>query len=170
MSILADRAIRLALKNKTISIDPPPEDWQFQPASVELTLGGDFVEPYQNTRMSHGTGYTLLPSECVLATTQQTIELAPTVVGRVEGKSSWGRRFILTHVTAGYVDPGFRGQLTLELHNLSRVSQFLAVGTPIAQLSFQWTDFEADRPYGHPELNSHYQDQSGTTPSALPWR
>ncbi len=167
--IFSDETIRELIESDHIRIEPEPKDWQFQPASLELTLGEEFTEPYQNTKVINKQSYTLLPGECVLATTVERIMLRPWIAARVEGKSSWGRRFLLTHVTAGFIDPGFEGTVTLELVNLSRVSQTLTVGEPIVQLSFHGLDQAAHRPYGHPELNSHYQGQQGATPSALPW-
>lgn len=167
--ILSDISIRQQLDLGHIVIDPPPQDWQIQPASVELRLAPDFLSPYENESVRHSDYYTILPGECMLGTTVERIELPPGIVGRVEGKSSWGRRFLMVHATAGFIDPGFSGTITLELKNLSRVSQSLPVGSPIAQISFQRMDTPAERPYGHPDLRSHYQGQAGVTPSAIPW-
>lgn len=167
--IFSDRSIREMIETDWISVEPEPKDWQFQPASLELTLGNEFVEPYQQTKVVNKESYLLLPGECVLATTQQRIKLCPWIAARVEGKSSWGRRFLLTHVTAGFIDPGFEGTITLELVNLSRVSILLKVGEPIVQLSFVSLERACERPYGSPGLNSHYQNQTGATPSAHPW-
>lgn len=167
--ILSDTSIRLALRNRVITIKPPPQDWQIQPASVDLTLGPDFLSPYENDPRHYPGSYTILPGECVLGTTVERIEMSPGIVGRVEGKSSWGRRFLMIHSTAGFIDPGFQGTITLELVNLSQVSQVLLVGDPIAQISFQRLDRPAERPYGHPDLKNHYQGQSSVTPSAMPW-
>jgi dCTP deaminase len=169
--ILSDSSIRaeLEMANGGIVIDPSPQDWQIQPASVELTLAADFFSPYESEPVHHLGAYTILPGECVLGTTVERVELHPGIVGRVEGKSSWGRRFLMIHSTAGFIDPGFKGTITLELVNLSKVSQILPVGSPIAQISFQYTDRPVARPYGSEGLNSHYQGQTGVTPSAIPW-
>lgn len=167
--ILSDTTIRKQMAEKRIVIDPAPQDWQLQPASVDLTLGPYFLSPYADAGMVHKEYYTILPGECILASTVERIEVPGDLVARVEGKSSWGRRFILAHVTAGFIDPGFKGQVTLELVNLSSVIQTLPVGEPIAQISFQQVDQPVSRPYGSPGLNSHYQEQIGVTPSALPW-
>lgn len=168
--ILSDKSIRANLQTGAIHIDPPPMDWQIQPASVELTLAADFLSPYENDPVHYPDAYTILPGECVLATTVERIELGRRIVGRVEGKSSWGRRFLMVHSTAGFIDPGFKGTITLELVNLSQVSQVLPVGTAIAQISFQAVDQAVERPYGSNGLNSHYQNQNGVTASAEPWR
>lgn len=168
--ILSDITIADALARGEIVIDPPPEPWQFQPASIELTLANEFMSPYEEQLVHHNGFYTILPGECILARTEQKITLDSRTVGRVEGKSSWGRRFLMIHSTAGFIDPGFSGSLTLELVNLSRVSQCLPVGEAIAQISFQWTNRPVTRPYGTPGLGSHYQFQSQVKPSAIPWQ
>ncbi len=167
--ILSDGTIRRALKNGRITIDPMPEDERIQPASVDLTLGAQFRSPYNELPTIDMNLYTLLPGECMLACTAETVTIPRNMVGRVEGKSSWGRRFIMIHATAGFIDPGFHGQITLELKNLSSCPQTLPVGQPICQISFADLDQSAQRPYGHPELNSHYQGQTGATPSAVAW-
>lgn len=166
--ILSDYTIRSLLNDKLIIIDPAPGDAQIQPASVDVNLGPHFLSPYEDHGFISEDLYTLTPGECVLATTAERVEIPPNMVARVEGKSSHGRRFLQIHSTAGFIDPGFRGQITLELTNLSKVSISLVIGEPIAQISFQWVDRRVLRPYGDPELGSHYQDQAGVTPSALP--
>lgn len=167
--ILSDASIRSQIRGKRIRIDPQPEDWQFQPASVDLTLGSAFLSPYSSVSVQHPTSYLMLPGECVLATTAERIAIPNDLVARVEGKSSWGRKFLMVHSTAGFVDPGFEGTITLELTNLSAVTQSLSVGCAIAQISFERVDQPVTRPYGTPALGSHYQHQSSVTPSALPW-
>src|SRR4029079_7429880 len=87
------------------------------------------------------------------------------VVARIEGKSSLGRLGLIVHATAGFVDPGFAGTLTLEITHLTRIPIILLPGKPIAQLSFMALDRPAERPYGHPELGSHYHGQVAATES-----
>jgi dCTP deaminase len=168
--ILSDKSIKSLLLKGEIVIDPPPLGQYIQPASVDLTLGADFLSPYENDPVHYPCSYTILPGECVLGTTVERIEIPGWLVGRVEGKSSWGRKFLMIHSTAGFIDPGFKGNITLEFVNLSQVSQVLPIGQPIAQVSFTLTDQRVERPYGSPELNSHYQNQESVTPSAEPWR
>jgi dCTP deaminase len=168
--ILSDRTIRRLLQYREIVIDPSPSEWQIQPASVDLTLGPDFLSPYDNDPKHLPGSYTILPGECVLGTTIERIEIPDWLVGRVEGKSSWGRKFLMIHSTAGFIDPGFKGNITLEFVNLSKVSQVLPIGEPIAQVSFTLTDQKVERPYGSEGLNSHYQNQQSVTASAQPWR
>lgn len=166
--ILSDTAIRRLLREKRLIIDPEPSDVQIQPASVDLTLGRGFLSPYGGEEVDQDC-YLLGPGDCVLATTTEYVAIPSDLVARVEGKSSWGRKFLMVHSTAGFIDPGFRGLITLELTNLSKVSHMLKVGVSIAQISFQCMDQPAARPYGSPGLDSHYGDQYGVTPSALPW-
>lgn len=167
--ILSDGTIRKQLRDEHLFIDPPPEDWQLQPASVDLTLDSRFMSPYDEIETLADKTYVLLPGDCVLASTEQWIEIPDDLVARVEGKSSWGRKFLMVHSTAGFIDPGFKGRVTLELTNLSRVSQMLTVGRAIAQISFQYVDQPVVRPYGTPALRSHYQFQESVTPSAERW-
>lgn len=168
--ILSDKTIRRLLEDQYIVIDPAPADQQIQPASVDLTLGADFLSPYDNERRYFPDCYTILPGECVLGTTAERIEVPDWLVGRVEGKSSWGRKFLMIHSTAGFIDPGFKGNITLEFVNLSQVSQLLKIGSAIAQISFTLTDMRVERPYGSEGLSSHYMNQESVTASAEPWR
>src|SRR5262249_49818126 len=93
------------------------------------------------------------------------VELPDDIVARIEGKSSIGRLGLIVHATAGFCDPGWKGTLTLELNNLTRVPIKLWPGLPIAQLSFMTLDAAAQRPYGHPDLGSHYHGQVEATES-----
>ena len=109
--------------------------------------------------------FVIHPGEFVLGSTEEYVELPDDLVARIEGKSSLGRLGLIVHATAGFVDPGFRGTLTLEITNLTRVPIKLWAGKPIAQLSFMTLDEAAERPYGHPELGSHYHGQVEATES-----
>ena len=105
------------------------------------------------------------PGEFCLGRTLEWVELPADIVARIEGKSSLGRLGLIVHATAGFCDPGWRGTLTLELNNLTRVPIKLYPGLPIAQLSFMALDRPALRPYGSPGLGSHYQGQRAATES-----
>lgn len=167
--MLCDATIRSLVRDDDIVIKPLPQHRAFQPASVDLRLGSQFwlitsdgvlsLRPVDDV-------VTLEPGDCVLGHTEEWIGLPADIVGRVEGKSTWGRRFLMVHSTAGFIDPGFTGQITLELKNISPRKIELRVGVAIAQISFERLDKPAARPYGHPELNSHYQGQTGATVSA----
>ncbi len=180
-SVLSDGTIRRLVEAGAIEIDP----WDpamVQPASVDLKLGGSF-RVFHNHRIQvidladPPTGLTehvevddeepfvIHPGEFVLGRTEEFVRLPDDVVARIEGKSSLGRLGLIVHATAGFVDPGFAGTLTLEITNFNSVPIVLRPGLPIAQLSFMTLDRAADRPYGHPELGSHYHGQVEATES-----
>jgi dCTP deaminase len=111
--------------------------------------------------------FVLQPGVFCLATTLETIALPDDIVARVDGRSSLGRLGLLVHATAGYVDPGWTGKLTLELSNQSQMPIALYYGTRVAQISFLRLSSPVDRPYGSPGLGSKYQGQTGPTPSRI---
>ena len=153
-----------------------------QPASVDLRLGDSF-RVFHNHRMAaidlrhppenlteevivpEGESFVIHPGEFCLGRTLEWVELPDDIVARIEGKSSLGRLGLIVHATAGFCDPGWKGTLTLELNNLTRVPIKLYPGLEIAQLSFMTLDRPAARPYGSPELGSHYQGQRAATAS-----
>lgn len=156
---------------------------QLQPASVDLHLGNTFVE-YDDTWLqlpidpmeqlpsnevieyvvdSDDRSILIGPGEFLLAHTIETVTLGAQFAARIEGKSTLGRLGLIVHSTAGFVDPGFSGQLTLEMTNLNKRPIILRPGMRIAQLSIMKLDRPARRLYGHPALNSHYQGQTGAT-------
>ena len=111
--------------------------------------------------------FILHPGEFVLGQTHEWVELPNDLVARLEGKSSLGRLGLLIHSTAGYVDPGWKGNLTLELSNVANLPIALYSGMRIGQISFFRMSSEVERPYGSPELRSRYQGQSEPTASAF---
>ena len=111
--------------------------------------------------------YVLEPGEFILANTIENVELPADVVARLEGKSSLGRLGLMVHATAGYVDPGFKGQLTLEISNVARARISIFYGMKIGQISFLRLTTPAENPYGSGTLGSKYQGQLGPTPSRL---
>jgi dCTP deaminase len=108
----------------------------------------------------------LHPGEFVLGQTREKISLGNSLLGRLDGKSSLGRLGLLIHSTAGYVDPGWVGNLTLELGNVARLPIALYPGMRIGQISFHRMSSEVERPYGSSELRSRYQGQTEPTASA----
>ena len=180
-SVLSDGTIRRLVEEGRIRIDP----WDagmVQPASVDLRLGPSFrvfhnfrvesidlAEPPTNltehVQVGPDESFVIHPGEFVLGRTSEWVELPDDLVARIEGKSSLGRLGLIVHATAGFCDPGWRGTLTLELNNLTRVPIKLYPGLLIAQLSFMTLDRPARRPYGSPELGSHYQGQVAATES-----
>jgi dCTP deaminase len=174
-----------------LDVTPVPEDVQFQPASLDLRLGNEFkhfvrplnptnaapldpTRPYPTEWMETTTVasidgaesfFVLVPGVFTLATTLERVKMPVDLVARVEGKSSLGRLGLIIHATAGFVDPGFRGNITLEMMNLGPRPIALKIGMRICQLSFEKVDGRVERPYGHPDLKSKYQGQTGVTES-----
>src|SRR5690606_14400289 len=109
--------------------------------------------------------FVLHPGEFALGHTAERFAMPDDVVGIVNGKSSLGRLGLQVHATAGFVDPGFSGVIVLELSNVATLPILLRPGMKVAQMVFQSTDQPAERPYGHPELGSKYQGQSGAVAS-----
>jgi dCTP deaminase len=180
-SVLSDGTIRRLVAEGRVRIDPWDER-MVQPASIDLRLGRSFrvfhnhrigaidlADPPRNltehVAIAKGDSFVIHPGEFVLGVTEEHVELPDDLVARIEGKSSLGRLGLIVHATAGFVDPGFAGTLTLEITNLTRVPIILWPGKPIAQLSFMTLDAPAERPYGHPELGSHYHGQVEATES-----
>jgi dCTP deaminase len=181
MSVLSDASIRELVSSGRVKIEPW-DDAMVQPASVDLRLGPSF-RVFHNFRVESidlaappttltelveigpDEPFVIHPGEFVLGSTEEYVELADDLVARIEGKSSLGRLGLIVHATAGFVDPGFQGTLTLEITNLTRVPIKLWAGKPIAQLSFMTLDRAAERPYGHPDLGSHYHGQVEATES-----
>jgi dCTP deaminase len=180
-SVLSDGTILQLVEEGRITIDPwDPE--LVQPASVDLRLGDSF-RVFHNHRASaidlrqppeglteevvigEEESFVIHPGEFCLGRTLEWVELPDDIVARIEGKSSIGRLGLIVHATAGFCDPGWKGTLTLELNNLTRVPIKLYPGLLIAQLSFMTLDRAARRPYGSPELGSHYQGQRAATES-----
>jgi dCTP deaminase len=142
------------------------EPQQIQPASLDVRLAADFIRHPDGQRFGTDARYpyVLSPGDCVLGCLLETFEMPNNVVARVEGKSSWARRFLTVHA-AGFIDPGFKGDITLELKNDGWEKIELHPGVTIAQISFETLDAPALRPYGIEILGSHYQGQKGPTPS-----
>ena len=167
-------------------VDPLDDpDIQIQPASVDLRLGRQFLEfqhanipcihpnaqdevsEYVEEREVEPDGeYILHPGDFVLGTTYETVTIPDDLIAHVEGRSSLGRLAVVVHATAGLCDPGYRGQITLELSNLGTAPVALTPGMRISQLTFTELKTPADRPYGA-ERGSKYQDQQGPQASKI---
>lgn len=180
-SVLSDGTIRRLVADGAIKVDPW-DDEMVQPASIDLRLGHSFrvfhnhrasaidlKDPPRNlteqVTIADDEPFLIHPGEFVLGRTLEWVELPDDLVARIEGKSSIGRLGLIVHATAGFVDPGWKGTLTLEITNLTRIPIKLWASLPIAQLSFMTLDRAAERPYGHPELGSHYHGQVEATES-----
>lgn len=138
---------------------------QLQPASYDLRLGSQLRNEWNAAwEFSEAAPHELWPGEFILAHTEEYIRMPAHLCGRVEGKSSIGRQGLAIHVTAGFVDPGFEGQITLELKYQATVKKMLLVpGMLIGQITFHSMAHTPRRLYGSPGLGSHYQGQLGAT-------
>lgn len=179
--ILADRSIRDLVAEGRLCIEPF-DDSLVQPASVDVRLGTQF-RVMRNSRMTHidptvdndglmetvevaaGEPFVLHPGEFVLGSTLECCTLPDDLAGRLEGKSSLGRLGLLTHSTAGFIDPGFSGHITLELSNVANLPITLWPGMKIGQLCLLRLTSPAEHPYGSAKVGSKYQGQRGPTPS-----
>jgi dCTP deaminase len=181
VSVLSDRDIRASIADGRIGIKPYDER-DLQPSSVDLHLDRSFRVfrnnryPYIDVRapqpdltellrVDDEEPFILHPGEFVLGQTLEWVELPDDLVARLEGKSSLGRLGLLIHSTAGYVDPGWKGNLTLELSNVANLPIALYYGMKIGQISFFRMSSAVERPYGSRELGSKYQGQSTPTAS-----
>ena len=184
--ILSDADILARLEQGDLVIDPLDDvDLQVQPASVDVRLGREFLEfqranipcihpnsenevseYVEETVVEEGDEFILHPGDFVLGTTHERVEIPPDLVAQVEGRSSLGRLAIVVHATAGFIDPGFRGHITLELSNLGSAPVALNPGMRISQLVFTELKTPADRPYGSAR-GSKYQDQAGPEASRI---
>ena len=135
------------------------------PANVPVDLRFHEPKDFMESRQIDD-GYILFPGDSVLANTVEYLVVPPDMVARVEGKSSLGRLFIAVHVTAGFVDPGYKGQITLEIVNLGKWSVNLYPYMKIAQVNFHQMEGPCNVPYGSSGLGSHYQGQTGPVASS----
>ena len=180
-SVLSDGTIRRLVEEGRVVIDP----WDpamVQPASVDLRLGGSF-RVFHNHRaaaidlrdpptnlteevvIEGDEPFVIHPGEFALGRTQEYVEIPDDLVARIEGKSSLGRLGLLIHSTAGFIDAGFDGHVTLELANVASLPITIYPGMKIGQISFMQMTTPADRPYGRGAAGSKYQGQRGPTPS-----
>lgn len=181
--ILSDRSLRAALADSDIEIEPLGEN-AIQPSSIDLRLDHRFRVFRNHTRgvidvkedlsdltelveiePSGDVPFILHPGEFVLGSTLERVRVPTNLVARLEGKSSLGRLGLLIHSTAGFVDAGWNGQLTLELSNVASLPITLYPGMKIGQISFQQMTTESDAPYGSVSTGSKYQDQVGPVAS-----
>ena len=183
MTVLSDRTIKEELAASRLAIDPLDEA-NIQSGSVDLKLDRVFRifrvtrRPFVDVRqpmedltelvtIEDDEPFIIQPGTFVLGSTLESVTLPDDIVARVDGRSSLGRLGLLVHATAGYVDPGWTGKLTLELSNQSQMPIALYYGMKISQISFLRMSTPVDRPYGSEGLASKYQGQTGPTPSRI---
>jgi dCTP deaminase len=179
--LLSDRDIRAELDAKRVALEPF-DPGMVQPSSIDVRLDR-FFRVFENHRYPHidpaedqpeltrqvepegDEPFILHPGEFVLGSTYEVVTLPDDVAARLEGKSSLGRLGLLTHSTAGFIDPGFSGHVTLELANVANLPIKLWPGMKIGQLCFFRLSSPAEFPYGSEKYGSRYQGQRGPTPS-----
>ena len=179
--LLSDRDIASEIKSGRVKVEPF-DSKMIQPSSVDVRLDRFFrvfenhkyevidpsIEQPDLTRevaVASNDHFILHPGEFVLASTYEVITLPDDIAGRLEGKSSLGRLGLLTHSTAGFIDPGFSGHITLELSNVANLPVKLYPGMKIGQLCLIKLSSSAEHPYGSALYGSRYQGQRGPTPS-----
>ena len=179
--LLSDRDIRAAIEAGRVALEPYDPS-MVQPSSIDVRIDRYFrvfenhryphidpaVEQPELTRLVEPKGdepFILHPGEFVLASTYEVVTLPDDVAARLEGKSSLGRLGLLTHSTAGFIDAGFSGHVTLELSNVATLPIKLWPGMKIGQLCFFRLSSPAEAPYGSGATGSRYQGQRGPTPS-----
>lgn len=178
--MLTDRQIMGAIMNDSIGIEP--FDYRMvQPASIDVRLGRTLLihtSGFETDPKSDSThhwkriemddeGYVMALSDFILGSTYEHVTLSPRHAARFEGKSSLGRIGLQTHITAGFIDPGFAGHVTVELANVSRRHIRLYPGMKIGQLCFFRLHEPVGSPYGSVQVGSHYQGQSDPQPSRV---
>lgn len=186
--MLSDRDLRAAVQSGDLRLEPWTQEL-IQPASIDVRLDRYF-RVFNNQQYTHidpalqqdrltslvevtdGEPFVLHPGEFVLACTLEVITLTDRLASRLEGKSSLGRLGLITHATAGFIDPGFSGQITLELSNVATLPITLWPGMRIGQLCVFQLSSPAEHPYGSDQRGSRYQSQRGPMPSRsyLNWR
>ncbi|MDX8029909.1 dCTP deaminase [Lentzea sp. BCCO 10_0856] len=179
--LLSDQDLRKEVESGRLLLDPFDVE-MVQPSSIDVRLDR-FFRVFNNTRYTHidpalqqddltslvetaeDEPFVLHPGEFVLGSTYEMVTLPDDLAGRLEGKSSLGRLGLLTHSTAGFIDPGFSGHITLELSNVANLPITLHAGMKIGQLCLFKLSSPAEHPYGSKQAGSRYQGQRGPTPS-----
>lgn len=179
MAILSDKTLREYMKEGKLTIDPLLDEKQIQPSSIDMRLGDEFKvfkvirKPYidpkdadeiasymESITVPEGESFIIHPNEFALATTLEYVKVPDDLVARVEGRSSMGRLGVTMHVTAGFIDPGFEGKITLEISNIGAMPVALYPGQRVCQIVFETMTTPSELPYGHPERNSKYMGQT----------
>ena len=189
MTVLSDKDIRELIDNKNaVEVKEGPEvdlDLQLGPSSLDLRLGyefgvlktrkvkaidtqsmKDYSEIKESRRATPEEGMVVHPGEFLLGTTLEALNVPSNLVARIEGRSSYARLGLIPHAAAGFVDPGFEGQITLEIQNLGNVPITIYPEDRICQVVFETMTSEAENPYGE-KTDSKYMGQEGATGSRL---
>ncbi len=181
--ILSDRDLLTEIKSGRLSLTPFNKS-HVQPASIDLLLDYEFkvfknfIKPYldlkepvsdymQTVKIKKDEPLIVHPREFVLGTSIEYVKIPNNLLARLEGKSSLGRLGLIVHATAGFIDPGFEGQITYEITNLSNIPLAIYGGIKVAQMSVHTLSSSVLTPYGAKSLNSKYLKQKGPTPSKM---
>jgi dCTP deaminase len=186
MAILSDKDLKKCIDDGKIVIDPLTDEKQIQPSSIDMRIGDEFkvfrvirkpfIDPkddddiasyMESLTVEDGEAFIIHPNEFALATTYEYVKVPDDLVARVEGRSSMGRLGVTMHVTAGYIDPGFEGKITLEISNIGAMPVALYPGQRVCQLVFETMTTPAEKPYGHPDRNSKYMGQKSPESSRI---
>ncbi|MCI6774590.1 dCTP deaminase [Methanobrevibacter boviskoreani] len=186
MAILSDKDLKKCIEDGKIVIDPLTDEKQIQPSSIDMRIGDEFkvfrvirkpfIDPkddddiasyMESLTVEDGEAFIIHPNEFALATTYEYVKVPDDLVARVEGRSSMGRLGVTMHVTAGYIDPGFEGKITLEISNIGAMPVALYPGQRVCQLVFETMTTPAEKPYGHPDRNSKYMGQKSPESSRI---
>lgn len=182
--ILSDQDILKAIQDGDINISPFKLEF-IQPASIDLTLSStirifdpqnteyidikEWIDTSKEIQLEENGNFLLIPDDFILAATVENITLPNYLAARIEGRSSLGRLGLMIQASASHVAPGFSGNITLEIKNISRIPLKIYVGMRIAQIIFEVTASPALNPYGNTNSNHKYQYQQKPTPSKL-WK
>lgn len=183
MAVLSDRDIKKAVKEGKIGISDYLEE-NVSCASIDLRLGNEFCV-FKHTEITHidtkntenqqlmekitikeNSPFIIHPGEFALGITKETVKVPENLLARLDGRSSLGRLGLVIHSTAGIVNPGFEGKLTLEIHNISNVPISIWPGTRICQLTFEELSSQSEKPYNK-RKDSKYQNQASPEPSKI---
>ncbi|MGN0092954.1 MAG: dCTP deaminase [Methanobrevibacter sp.] len=186
MAILSDKDLKKCIDDGKIVINPLTDEKQIQPSSIDMRIGDEFkvfrvirkpfIDPkddddiasyMESLTVEDGEAFIIHPNEFALATTYEYVKVPDDLVARVEGRSSMGRLGVTMHVTAGYIDPGFEGKITLEISNIGAMPVALYPGQRVCQLVFETMTTPAEKPYGHPDRNSKYMGQKSPESSRI---
>jgi len=188
MAILSDKDLKKIIREDAVYVENGPEineELQIGPSSIDLRLGYEFgllrtrkvqaldtkeMEEYselqENMKTTPEKGIVVHPGEFVLGTTLETVNIPDNMVARIEGRSSYARMGLIPHAAGGFVDAGFRGQITLEIQNLGNVPITIYPEDRICQMAIETMTSEAENPYGEKE-DAKYMDQKGATEARL---
>lgn len=173
--MMSDVSIKMALDSKDIVIFPLDYS-KLQPTSIDVTLNNKFMKISDKNKLINPKietiydefkldNYILSPGEFILGSTNEIVQLSNKIAAHIDGKSSLGRLGLTVHATAGYIDPGYKGNITLEMTNHTDKPIILYENMDIAQLTFEMLDIPSETKYGDKILNSKYQDSFGTVGS-----